>query len=148
LEKRNRGATLTADDVICEIGNPEAFEAVLVVDQGDVQLVSIGQDVDIKLDAERLFTYHGTITEKSSEPISSTSLSLASQTGGDLQTEIDPATGQVKPRSISYQARVPLTETGLTLRPGYRGSAKVHVEPMSLGSRLWRVIAQTFNFEI
>jgi putative peptide zinc metalloprotease protein len=148
LEERNRGAMLTAEDVICEIGNPEAFEAVLVVDQGDVQLVKVGQEVDIKLDAERQSTYHGEITEKSSEPISATSLSMASQTGGDLQTEIDPATGQVKPRSISYQARVPLVETGVTLRPGYRGSAKVHVDPMSLGSRLWRVVAQTFNFEI
>lgn len=148
LEPRNRGAMLTAEDVICEIGNPKALEAVLVVDQGDVQLVKIGQQVDIKLDAERESTYHGAITEKSNEPIAATSMSLASQTGGDLQTEIDPATGQVKPRSISYQARVPLTEVGLTLRPGYRGSAKIHVDPMSLGSRLWRVIAQTFNFEI
>ena len=139
---------LTAEDVICEIGNPKALEAVLVVDQGDVQLVKIGQQVDIKLDAERESTYYGAITEKSNEPIAATSMSLASQTGGDLQTEIDPATGQVKPRSISYQARVPLTEVGLTLRPGYRGSAKINVDPMSLGSRLWRVIAQTLNFEI
>ena len=148
LEPKNRGAMLTAEDIICEIGNPEAFEAVLVVDQGDVQLVRVGQEVDIKLDAEREMTYYGKITEKSSEPISATSLSMASQTGGDLQTEIDPATGQVKPRSISYQARVPLEGTDITLRPGYRGSAKIHVDPMSLGSRLWRIIAQTFNFEI
>ena len=34
------------------------------------------------------------------------------------------------------------------IRPGYRGSAKVHVDPMSLGGRLWRVIAKTFNFEL
>ena len=31
LEPRNRGAMLTAEDVICEIGNPKALEAVLVV---------------------------------------------------------------------------------------------------------------------
>ena len=148
LELRNRGATLTADDVICEIGNPDAFEAVLIIDQGDVQLIDLGQEVDLKLDAERHKTYHGQISEKSSEPISSASLSLSSQTGGDLQTEIDPATGQVKPRSISYQARVPLQEKELPLRSGYRGSAKIHVDPMSLGSRLWRVISKTFNFEL
>ena len=28
LEEKNRGAMLTADDVICEIGKPDAFEAV------------------------------------------------------------------------------------------------------------------------
>jgi putative peptide zinc metalloprotease protein len=54
----------------------------------------------------------------------------------------------IKPRSVSYQARVPLAHDGLTLRSGYRGSAKIHVDPMSLGSRLWRVIAKTFNFEL
>ncbi|MGB7328774.1 MAG: site-2 protease family protein [Rubripirellula sp.] len=148
LESNNLGALLTADDVICEIGTPDAHEAVLIIDQGDVQMVREGQSVDLKLDAMRLETYSGVITEKSNEPIASTSVSMSSQTGGDLQTEIDPATGQVKPRSVSYQARVPLELDGSIMRPGYRGSAKIHVDPMSLGNRLWRVIAQTFNFEL
>jgi putative peptide zinc metalloprotease protein len=147
LEERNRGAMLTADDLICEIGSEGAFEAVLMIDQGDVQLVREGQDVDLKLDSRRLATFSGAITEKSQEPIGSASTSLSSQTGGDLQTEIDPTTGMVKPRSVTYQARVPLEPGEIPMRPGYRGSAKIHVDPMSLGNRLWRVIAKTFNFE-
>ena len=147
LDERNRGAMLTADDLICEIGGRDAFEAVLVIDQGDDQLVREGQAVDMKLDSNRMETFSGTISEKSNDPLKATSSSMASQTGGDLQTEIDPSTGMIKPRSVSYQARVPLDPKNLTLRPGYRGSAKVHVDPMSLGSRLWRVIAKTFNFE-
>ncbi len=59
------GAMLTADDVICEIGTPDAFEAVLIIDQGDVQLVREGQAVDMKLDSRRLETFSGMITEKS-----------------------------------------------------------------------------------
>lgn len=148
LEKRNVGALLTPDDVICEIGTPSDYEAVLIIGQGDVQLVREGQTVDLKLDSRRLETFDGVITEKSNEPIEATSMSMSSQTGGDLQTEVDPATGQVKPRNVSYQARVPLEATNVPFRPGYRGSAKIHVEPMSLGSRLWRVIAKTFNFEL
>ncbi|TWU44842.1 putative peptide zinc metalloprotease protein YydH [Novipirellula aureliae] len=147
LDPRNRGAMLTPDDLICEVGNPDEFEAVLVIDQGDVQMVREGQTVDLKLDSRRLDTFHGVIEEKSNEPLKATSTSMASQTGGDLQTEIDPRTGAIKPRSVSYQARVPLDPSELPFRPGYRGSAKVHVDPMSLGARLWRVIAQTFNFE-
>ena len=85
--------------MICEIGDPDAFEAVLVIDQGDVQLVRVGQPVDMKFDSRRLDTFSGMITEKSNEPIdSATSMSMSSQTGGDLQTEIDPTTGQVKPQ--------------------------------------------------
>jgi putative peptide zinc metalloprotease protein len=148
LQEKNRGALLTADDVICEIGTPNAYEAVLIIDQGDVQMVREGQTVDMKLDSRRLETFSGMITEKSNEPLNSASVSMSSQTGGDLQTEIDPATGQIKPRSVSYQARVPLEIGEIPIRPGYRGSAKIHVDPMSLGSRLWRVIAQTFNFEL
>ncbi len=148
LENKNVGALLTPDDVVCEIGTHDAYEAVLIIEQGDVQLVKLGQAVDMKLDSRRLETFSSEITEKSNEPIEATSMSMASQTGGDLQTEIDPATGQVKPRNVSYQARVPLEPSSIPLRPGYRGSAKIHVEPMSLGSRLWRVIAKTFNFEL
>ena len=152
LEVRNRGATLTSDDLLCEIGNEDDFEAVLAIDEGDVQLVRETQDVDMKLDSRRLSQFSGSISEMAREPLRMASTSMSSQTGSDLQTEIDPATGQVKPRSVTYQARVPLTidredPKYLPLRPGYRGSAKIHVDPKSLGQRLWRVIAQTFNFE-
>ncbi len=147
LEEFNRGALLTAEDLVCEIGSARELEAVLVVDQGDVQLVEIGQSVDLKLDAQRMYSFEGKITEKSEAELKNASSSMASQSGGDLQTEIDPTTGQAKPRSVSYQARVPIDNFDLPLRPGYRGSAKVHVKPMSLGQRLWRVVAQTFNFE-
>ncbi|MDG2223395.1 MAG: hemolysin D [Rubripirellula sp.] len=148
LDLKNRGALLTADDVICEIGTADAFEAVLIIDQGDVQLVRENQTVDMKLDSRRMASFSGVITEKSTEPLDSASMSMSSQTGGDLQTEIDPTTGQIKPRNVSYQARVPLSVDDTPLRPGYRGSAKIHVDPMSLGSRLWRLIAKTFNFEL
>jgi len=148
LDQHNRGALLTAEDVICEITGPRDLEAVLVIDQGDVQLVREGQAVELKFDARRLETFTGEIDEMSNQPIEAASMSMSSQTGGDLQTEIDPTTGQIKPRSVSYQARVPLEIDGVPLRVGYRGSAKVHVDPMSLGTRLWRLIAKTFNFEL
>jgi putative peptide zinc metalloprotease protein len=149
LDLHNRGAMLSSEDLLCEIGNADDFEAILAIDQGDVQLVREGQAVDLKLDSRRLETFSGVIREKSNEPLRVTSTSMSSQSGGDLQTEIDPATGQVKPRNVTYQARVPLEvrPDDLPLRPGYRGSAKVHVDKKSLGQRLWRVIAQTFNFE-
>jgi len=148
LSEHNRGALLTAEDLICEIGAPDELEAVLIVDQGDVQLVDVGQHVDLKLESNRIGTISGKIFEKSQSEIRQTSSALALQTGGDLQTEIDPETGQARPRSVSYQARVPLDDAPVTLRPGYRGSAKVHVAPMSLGQRLWRFVAKTFNFEL
>ena len=93
LDRENIGALLTPGDVICEIGNDQDFEAVLIIDQGDVQLVREGQEVDMKLDSRRLDTFEGIIDEKSNEPLDAASLGMSSQTGGDLQTEIDPTTG-------------------------------------------------------
>ena len=148
LSIRNRGAMLTPDDVLCEIGDADDFEAVLIIDQGDIQLIDLNQAVDMKLDSRPTESFSSTIKEISNEPISQASMSMASQTGGGLQTEIDPATGAVVPRSVSYQARVPLGELEFPLRPGYRGNARVHVEPMSLGRRLWRLFIKTFNFEL
>ena len=148
LAKHNRGALLTPDELLCQIGSSDDFEAVLFVDQGDIQLVATGMDVDLKFDADRLHTTEGTVRELSRIERTYVSSGMSSQTGGDLQTEIDPQTGQVKPRSVSYQARVPLPSDDASVRPGYRGSAKVHTEPKSLGWRLWRLVVQTFNFEL
>lgn len=148
LDEHNRGALLSADDLICEIGAADELEAVLIVDQGDVQLLDIGQYVQLKLEAFRMGKFDGEISEMSRIDVRSTSASLSLQTGGDLETEIDPDTGQPKPRNISYQARVPLGDVDIPLRPGYRGVAKIHTAPKSLGQRLWRLIAKTFNFDL
>ncbi|QDT57697.1 Putative peptide zinc metalloprotease protein YydH [Stieleria bergensis] len=150
LDKRNRGALLSSEDLLCEIGNADDFEAILAVDEGDVQLVSAGQLVDLKLDSRRMQTFSGEIVDKSVQPLSNISSSMTSQTGGDLQTEIDPTTGQVKARNVTYQARVPLKDIAgeMPLKPGFRGSAKIHVAPKSLWQRLWRVITKTFNFDL
>jgi putative peptide zinc metalloprotease protein len=148
LENENRGAMLADSDVLCFVGEDKALEAVLVIDQGDVQLVEEGMEVDLKFDAARMKTFHGVMGEVSLTNLAAASMSLASQAGGDLQTEIDPATGQPRPRSISYQSRVPLQIDDFPVRIGYRGSAKIHTKPRSLGWRLWRVVIQTFNFEL
>lgn len=147
LDPANRGALLTPDDLLCEIGSPEELEAVLIVDQGDVQLVNLGHHVDLKLESARAVKFSSVIAEKSEAEIRNTSAAMSLQAGGDLETEIDPATGMARPRNVSYQARVPLADVELMLRPGYRGVAKIHAEPMSAGQRLWRFIAKTFNFD-
>ncbi len=148
LSSENLGATLREDDLICEIGSPDAFVAVVVIDQGDLNLVRPGQQVELMLDSYRMGEFEGELSEISRQPLENASTSLSSQTGGGLQTEIDPRTGAVKPRSVSYQGRVPVEGWDMPLRPGYRGSAKVHVDPMSLGGRLWRFVMKTFNFEL
>ncbi|MEX0824710.1 MAG: hemolysin D, partial [Pirellulaceae bacterium] len=108
LAKKNRGALLNAEDVVCQIGTADTLEAVLIVDQGDIQLIAEEMDVDLKFDSDRLKTFHGKIHDLSISTRQQVSAGMSSQTGGDLETEVDPETGQVKPRSVSYQALVSL----------------------------------------
>ncbi|NLF08963.1 MAG: hypothetical protein GX594_13430, partial [Pirellulaceae bacterium] len=68
--------------------------------------------------------------------------------GGELPTQTDPTTGIERPQSTSYQARVPIDDPEGMYLLGLRGQARVHTRPISLGSRLWRLVARTFNFEL
>jgi hypothetical protein len=52
------------------------------------------------------------------------------------------------PQSASYQAIVPISDEERVLTIGVRGRAKIHVAPLSLGARLWRLIMNTFNFRL
>ena len=49
----------------------------------------------------------------------------------------DPNSGVESPQSTSYQARVPLDNPEGLVGLG-RGRGKIHVDPLSLGTRLWR----------
>jgi len=71
---------------------------------------------------------------------------LAIAAGGKLDTKTDEY-GRTRPISTSYQARVKFDDPKVPLRPGYRGQAKVHLAWKSLGSRFFRYVAKTFNFE-
>ncbi len=148
LSKHNRGALITPDTLLCQIGTSDSLEAVLIIDQGDIQLIKEGYEVDLKLDSHKMSSFSSEVIEVSTQDRKTVSSGMSSQTGGDLETEIDPQTGQVKPRSVSYQARVALKETEWPMRLGYRGSAKVHTENKSLGWRLKRIIIKTFNFDL
>ena len=49
--------------MFCQIGDPRKLEAILVIDQGDIDFVHEGQEVDLKFDALPHDTLHGRIAE-------------------------------------------------------------------------------------
>jgi putative peptide zinc metalloprotease protein len=143
----NEGAFFAETDLICLIGDPLKSEAVLVIDQADIDLVKVDHEVDIKLDAARLDTFQGKITRISETEMEVASPSMTSQTGGRLNSTMDES-GQLRPTSTSYQALVPLEDPSSMLRPGYRGQARVYVGWKSLGWRLYRFLSRTFHFDL
>ena len=142
----NSEAYFTQGDVLCVVGEPKQMEAIIVVDQGDIDLIQIGDEVELMLESARLNSVLGKISRISQSEMKESSENLSIQAGGNLNTAQDE-TGRVRPISTSYQATVPLEPGHVPLRASYRGKAKVHLEWRSLGWRLWRFCIKTFNFD-
>ena len=139
--------------MICQVGDPDRLQAELVIDQNDIELINKEQRVEIILDALPGLDFETTIDEIASSDLKVSPASLASQMGGDLNTAQD-SSGVLRPSSTSYQAKTEQRElpspagSSSSLQIGWRGSAKIHVQDTTLGSRLKRFLVRTFHFEL
>ncbi len=150
LESENLGCFLEPGVLFCQVGDPEKMEAILVVDQSDIDFIREGQDVDIKLDELPHDLFLGRVAEIAKIDLQVSSNRLSTKAGGELATKTDKA-GVERPMSTSYQVRVPLNDPAHLLRLGLRGQAKVHMGPddwQTLGQRAWRLLSETFNFRM
>lgn len=148
LDPPNSGAYLKESVMFCQIGDPRKLEAVLVIDQGDIDFVHKGQKVDVKLDSLPHDTLHSRIAEIAHAELKATPQRLSTKTGGDLATKTDPNSNVEQPQSTSYQARAPLDDPDDLLRLGLRGRGKIHADWLPLAARLWRLLTNTFNFKL
>jgi putative peptide zinc metalloprotease protein len=150
LDPENLGATLLSEgggSLFCQIGDPNQWEAVLVIDQNDINLVQDEQEVRMMFNESSFHIYISTITSKASDAMQSVPPQLASTSGGPLPAQA-ASDGTVRPLSTSYQAVARLdNQTGL-LRNGLIGQARVKTDPRTLASRLYRYLSRTFNFEL
>ncbi len=147
FDPKNKSAFFSESDLLCLVGDPAKMEAVLVVDQHDIDLVEVGVEAEIKIDSARLDSFSGKIEKLSEMEMEVAPESLGIQAGGKLDTEMD-SSGRLRPISTSYQARVPLENIDIPLRSGYRGQAKIYVGWKSVGWRIHRFLTRTFRIEM
>ena len=147
LDDRNLGATFTEGTVLCMVGDPDQFEAVMVVDQSEVEFVARGQRVDLKLDAFPWRTFTGRVEEIAETHIENGSERLSVKAGGQVPTETDPS-GREVPISTSYEAMMTVDDPEKLFTPGMRGTARIQVGSRTVGQWLLRLLWQTFNFRM
>ena len=162
FEPKNEHAFFAEGDLLCYVGDPATMEAIVIIDQSDMQdlRVELGEQarqkriepdkspqVEIMLESARLNSLYGRLIEIADSEMKESPQSLASASGGTLDTKMDPKTGKVMPISASYQAKVKLDEGKIPFRSGYRGQAKIHLKWKTLGWRLYRILSKTFSFE-
>ncbi len=146
FDPSNSAAFLTEGELVCLIAPTAKMESVIVVDQHERELLQVGDEVEIMFDAAALESVKGKIISFSEAEMKESSANLSITSGGTLDTKTDEL-GRTRPISTSYQARVEFDNLTVPLRPGYRGNAKVHLAWKSLGSRFYRYVLKTFNFE-
>ena len=142
----NSEAFYTEGELVCLVAPSPKMEAIIIVDQHDRDDLKEGNEVEIMFDAATLESVKGKIVFFSPTELKESSPALSITAGGTLDTKTDEM-GRTRPISTSYQARVELIDLKVPLRTGYRGNAKVHLAWKSLGSRLYRYVLKTFNFE-
>lgn len=147
FDGKNQDAFFAESDLLCLIGQPNSWDAMLVVDQHDVDIVKENLEVEIMLESARTSTFFGKISKISEMNMREVSENISLQSGGGLNTEMTPS-GKLRPISTSYQARVPLENVSFPARISYRGEARIYVGWKSLGWRAYRFFARTFRLEI
>ena len=145
---RNVGAYLEASTLVCRIAQPGELEAILAIDQEELDFVAAGQPVELLLnqlpgrEARGPDRPHGRRSNAGSVPTR-----LTTRAGGRLATTTD-ASGVERPLSVVYQANVPLTDPANRIAIGATGLAKIHAGYQPLCQRLWRTACRTFRFEM
>ena len=148
LDRENLGAYLDERVTLCQIGDPKKLKAVMVIDQGDRNMVDRDQKVDLKIDELPYKTYHSEIADIAESELKEAPKRLSSKYGGEVATKTDSVTGIESPQSTSYQADAPLDDDDGLMRIGLRGTGRIYTRWISVGERFWRFISHTFNFKL
>ena len=150
FDAKNNGAILSHNMDFCHIGDPKCWEAVLVIDQSDIEFVQENQHVAILLEQMPLGGFNAEIHTIAREAMKKCPSSLSNKYGGPIATETDHANNKEVPQSTHYTAITMLLDEkdASRLRTGLRGEGKISVQKQTLGDRFWRFVNQTFNFSL
>ena len=150
LDPENLGAALSPQgqqNLLCQIGDPNAWDAIMVIDQDDVDLVAEGQTVRLMFEQSAYHVFVSTVANRATDVLTAAPPRLASTNGGPLAAQATPE-GTVRPLDTSYQAIARLDDPRGMLRTGLIGRARIETRPRTIAERLYRYLSRTFNFDL
>jgi len=147
-EPEELGKFFKVGNVFCVVGDPKQLEARLVIDQGDMDLVRVGQKATLRFYSHPLDSRQGTIAKLAESDAEAIPEELSTAAGGEVPTKPDPTTGRQVPIETLYYAVVPLENRDGLLKPGMRGSARIKARSLTLARRVWRWFNRTFRFKV
>jgi len=147
LDAINLGCTAEGGLLLGQIGDPHRRQAVIVLEQEDIEFVRVGDAVEILLDALPQQTLSGSVDEIAIGEMREAPRRLSNKAGGELSTKSTGGSAE-RPVSTSYQVRVHVEDPDGMLRVGWRGTARIRVAALPLGSRVLRSLSRTFHFQM
>jgi putative peptide zinc metalloprotease protein len=148
LSPKNLGAVLERQTLVGQIiPDPTKMEAVLAIDQADIEFVQTGQRVEIVLHQIPAELHHSTVQSISSSKMKAVPKSLSSRHGGDIVVVVDKDGIEV-PQSTTFLVKVPLSNPGQIILSGSTGVSRIRTGSQTLAVRMWRMLSQTFQFEL
>lgn len=147
LELRNMGAFLEEGTLVCHVGDPRSLEAIIVIDQSDIEFVNPEQKVELFLDHLPDHQFGSKVDQISRMEMINSPQSLSSKSGGDLDTRTDQA-GRERPMNTSYEVSASLDDPAREIRIGSSGQGRIRIGNHTLGQRVWRYLCRTFRFEM
>jgi putative peptide zinc metalloprotease protein len=150
LDRKNLGASFSPQgqqNLICMIGDPNEWDATMIISQDDYALVKEGQEVRLMFEESAYHVFISTISQMNDKAVDVASPRLASVNGGPMAAQQNPD-GSLRPLSTSFEAIARLNDPQGLLRNGLIGTARIEVEPRTIMWRVWRYLGRTFNFEL
>lgn len=142
LDPQNLGCRLEKQTLFCSIVQPQDFKALLKVNQKDIQYIRRNQTVQLSLAMSEGQILQGKITGISRKAVDSLPLEVPLHRDSTLEQQ-----SQGEQPDTYYNVDVALsTQTKDTLAiVGSMGTARIHVEPQSLGLRVFRFLTGVFK---
>ncbi len=151
LEPRNIGCSMDRQTIVGQvIPDMTKFTAVLAIDQSEIEFIRSDQTVKLVSWQDRSRVLESTTGEISPVKMKIAPKGLSSRYGGDLVTRQN-SDGEDEPLSTTYMVNVPLdlAQAGdAVLFTGSTGVAKIRTGSQTVGARVWRLVCQTFQFEL
>lgn len=148
MEDRNLGAYLKESTFVGQVvDNMTQLEAVLAIDQSDIEFVRPSQKVELLIRQIPLKIFESETETISPTEMKSTPKSLSSKYGGDIVT-VTNQSGDDIPQSTKYLVNVTLENPDELILPGSSGNAKIRTGSQTVGQRVWRLIRRTFQFDL
>jgi len=144
LETRNVGAYLSEGVLVCRVVNPGQLEAVLAIDESQIEFVRPGQEANILLDQLPGSAIRAQIKETSTQDARSAGRSAVAKHGSGLPTR-SRASDPNQPIEPAYQASCHIDDPAGQIVVGGTGQARIFAGYQTLAYRFRRYIARTFS---